>query len=118
MLKKTLLILSTIFAVYLTTFASSRVITDPSIKANCDKLILNRNKKKKIKYKIIKLIRKNTMLLKKTPHNKFTIKAKLTDFKQKLNYKLYKTKVIITKMEENIIKSGCPLSNLEKGLTD
>lgn len=84
------------------------IITDPSISRRCDDLTQKRSKKIKHKQRISALIQRNIKLQKIAPLNKRQVKRKLeVNFKRLKNeYRLTKNK--ITRIEEVVVRNGCP----------
>lgn len=84
------------------------IITDPSISRRCDDLTQKRSKKIKHKQRISALIQRNIKLQKIAPLNKRQVKRKLeVNFNRLKNeYRLTKNK--ITRIEEVVVRNGCP----------
>lgn len=114
-MKKTLSIIHTILFFNLLILANSyaqdfkrSVITDPSISRRCESLMEKRNKKIKHKQKISALINRNIQLQRVVPAHKKTLKNNLIENKSALQRELHLTLSIITRLEENIVRRGCP----------
>jgi len=86
----------------------SNVITDPSISARCKHLSRKRNKKLKIKQKLMGLLNRNKRLRKITPKKKYYLKNKLITLNSELRHELDLIRFKIESIEENIIRKGCP----------
>ena len=86
----------------------SNVITDPSISARCKHLARKRDKKVKIKQKLMGLLNRNKRLRKITPKKKYYLKKKLITLNSELRHELDLIRFKIESIEENIIRKGCP----------
>jgi hypothetical protein len=84
------------------------VITDPSISRRCESLMEKRNKKIKHKQKISALLSRNLQVQKVVPPRKKTLRSKLQKNQGSLKRELHLTLSKITRLEENIVRRGCP----------
>lgn len=83
-------------------------ITKPALSLRCKDLHKERAEKVKVQQKLNALLERNQQLLKKTPKEKETLKARLESNRVKVRNELHLTNLQIESMEENIVRSGCP----------
>ena len=88
--------------------AMQDVTSRPALSLRCKELHSERTSKIKIQQKLNALIQRNQLLIKKSPQAKQTLHAKLSSNALRLENELYLTNLQIEKMEENIVRSGCP----------
>jgi hypothetical protein len=84
------------------------IITDPAVSRRCKFLIKQRNKKVNIQQRLNSLLQRNEKLLQRVKDQEKTIKTKLEFSKTRIRNTLSLTKLKIRKMEENIVRKGCP----------
>ena len=84
------------------------VITDPAVSFRCKELIKRRNEKVSIKQKAQFLLQKSKKLRDVTPINKKSVKRKLQRNAIALDQKLHILGLEISRMEEDIVRKGCP----------
>ena len=84
------------------------LITDPAISGRCKALLERRKSKIQIQQRLHALMRRNEKLLKQVPKDKDTIKSKLEFAQTKIDNDIRLSKLRIRKMEEDIVRRGCP----------
>lgn len=84
------------------------ITTRPALSLRCKELHSERAAKIKVQQKLNALLQRNQTLIKKSPAAKETLHAKLKSNNVRIENELYLTNLGIEKMEENIIRSGCP----------
>lgn len=93
-------------------YAQSDIMQDvtsrPALSLRCKELHNERNAKVKVQQKLNALLQRNKQLIKKSPQAKKTLHATLESNAVRIENELYLTNLQIEKMEENIIRSGCP----------
>ncbi|HLW56808.1 MAG TPA: hypothetical protein VKY27_05450 [Bacteriovoracaceae bacterium] len=101
-----------VFGVFQSTYAQIELthsITDkPALSLRCKDLHSERSAKIKIQQKLNALLQRNKQLIKKSPKARETLHATLKSNSVRIENELYLTNLQIEKMEENIIRSGCP----------
>jgi cell fate (sporulation/competence/biofilm development) regulator YmcA (YheA/YmcA/DUF963 family) len=83
-------------------------IKDPAISARCRELLQERNDKVQITQRMKALLDKNNKLLKKIPEEKKTAKMTLDLTKTQLTNEIQLSQLKINRMEEDIVRQGCP----------
>lgn len=96
------------FTQEVTTELLTDVITDPSISFRCKELIKRRNEKVQVKQKTQSLMQTARKLREVTPDNKKSVMRRLERSGIELDQKLYIVSLQIERMEETIIRNGCP----------
>lgn len=84
------------------------ITTRPALSLRCKDLHSERSAKIKIQQKLNALLQRNQQLIKKSPKARQTLHATLKSNAVRIENELYLTNLQIEKMEENIIRSGCP----------
>ncbi len=84
------------------------ILKDPAISLRCKELISEREEKIKVKQKTQFLLRRAQGIEENSPPAKVTIKRKMKISGAKLKRKLFIVEKQIDKMEDNIIRKGCP----------
>lgn len=84
------------------------IIRDPSVSLRCRELIQERGEKLEVKQKTQFLLRRSEGLRENAPEPKVSIKRKLKVSAAKLRRKLFVVEKQIDRMEENIVRKGCP----------
>lgn len=101
-----------LFGVFQSVYAQSELtqsITDrPALSLRCRELHNERNAKIKVQQKLNALLQRNSQLIKKSPKARETLHATLKSNSIRIENELYLTNLQVEKMEENIIRSGCP----------
>lgn len=92
------------------------IITDPAISFHCKELLKDKNRKIFIKQKIYSFLHRSKKLRKLAPDNKKSIKEKIKRTEIKLDQKLSSVNSQIRKMNEIIIRNGCPTISFEASL--
>lgn len=87
---------------------SDSIITDPSISRRCDDLMQQRQDKIQHRQRLLFLLDRNKNLLKGTPDRKESISSKLRDNQYKVIQELKITNLKVVKIEEQIVRRGCP----------
>ena len=105
---KIFLILTILFSTQLFAQEISDIITDPAVSRRCKFLINQRNKKVNIQQRLNSLLQRNEKLLQRVKEQEKTVKTKLEFSKTRIRNTLSLTKLKIRKMEENIVRKGCP----------
>lgn len=103
-----LLYVGLISSVYAQDSITQDVATRPALSLRCKELHRERTAKVKVQQKLNALLQRNQQLVKKSPKAKQTLHASLKSNAVKIENELYLTNLQIEKMEENIIRSGCP----------
>lgn len=88
------------------------VIQNPSISRRCQFADKERQEKLRHKQKLMELITRNQLLVKKTPPHKVSVLEKLKANFNRLRHELRLTLVKLARMEEDIVRKGCPGVNL------
>lgn len=86
----------------------TNAITDPGISKRCQQLVQKRNSKITHKQKITALLKRNRILSKRLPPNKASIFKKLKGNYIKLEKELLLAGHTIFRMDEDIVRKGCP----------
>lgn len=84
------------------------IITDPSISRRCDALIQQRQEKVEHRQRLLFLLDRNKTLLGSTPAAKKSIAAKLRENQHRTIQELKITNLKVIKIEEQIVRRGCP----------
>lgn len=84
------------------------VTTRPALSLRCKELHSERSAKIKVQQKLNALLQRNQVLIKKSPEAKKNLHTQLKSNASRIENELYLTNLQIEKMEENIIRSGCP----------
>lgn len=84
------------------------IITNPAISERCKRLLEQRDSKIKVQQRLHALIRRNDKLLEQAPNEKESIRSKLKFTQTKIRNNIQLTRLQIQRMEENIVRSGCP----------
>lgn len=84
------------------------LIRDPALSARCKGLLKDREAKLEVRQKLDALLRRNQILLKKTPQSSETLRTKIEISNQQVNNYLRLTRLRLRNMEENIVRKGCP----------
>ncbi|AYF45144.1 hypothetical protein BALOs_2146 [Halobacteriovorax sp. BALOs_7] len=87
---------------------SESIITDPSISRRCDDLMQQRQDKVQHRQRLLFLLDRNKNLLKDAPDNKVSIAKKLRANQYKVIQELKITNLKVIKLEEQIVRRGCP----------
>lgn len=80
----------------------------PALSLRCKELHSERSAKIKVQQKLNALLQRNQGLIKRSPEAKKTLHGQLKSNAARIENELYLTNLQIEKMEENIIRSGCP----------
>jgi hypothetical protein len=88
------------------------IITDPSVTKRCDELTNKRKKKLDHKARLQALEQRAKRLLKKTPKKKQSVKKKVKHTLRNTIRELIVTRKKIRKLEEQIVRQGCPGINI------
>ena len=101
-----------IFIILLPVFASAQeirdIITDPAVSKRCKYLIDRRNDKILIQQRLNSLLQRSEKLLKRVKPNEKSVESNLKFAKTRIENTLSLTKLKVRKMEENIVRKGCP----------
>lgn len=84
------------------------LITDPAISGRCKSLLGERKNKIQTQQRLHALLRRNEKLLKKVPQEKDSIKSRLEFTHTKIINNIRLSKMNLQKMEEDIVRRGCP----------
>lgn len=84
------------------------ITTRPALSLRCKELHSERSAKIKVQQKLNALLQRNQQLIEKSPQAKLTLHGTLKSNAHRIENELYLTNLQIEKMEENIIRSGCP----------
>lgn len=84
------------------------IITDPAVSKRCKYLIDRRNDKIQIQQRLNSLLQRSEKLLKRVKPQEKSIKTNLEFAKTRIENTLSLTKLKVRKMEENIVRKGCP----------
>lgn len=83
-------------------------ITKPVMSLRCQQLFKQRDDKIRMKQKLNGLLQRNEALLRKTTENQKTLIAQSQVNEIKIKQQIDDSSEQISKMEENIVRSGCP----------
>lgn len=83
-------------------------ITKPVLSLRCKQLFKERDDKIRVKQRLNGLLQRNETLARRTQANQQTVIAQTTATGIKLKQQIDDTTETIAKMEENIVRSGCP----------
>jgi hypothetical protein len=83
-------------------------ITKPALSLRCKEMHKERGEKVKMQQRLNALLQRNQGLVKKSPNAKEAVHARLKANELKIKNELHLTNLQIDKMEENIVRSGCP----------
>lgn len=101
-----------LFFILFSSFASAQeirdIITDPAVSKRCKYLIDRRNDKIVIQQRLNSLLQRSEKLLKRVKPEEKSIKTNLDFAKTRIENTLSLTKLKVRKMEENIVRKGCP----------
>ena len=84
------------------------IIEDPALSERCAALLTQRRQKIQAKQKLNSLIVRNQKLDGYVPQSRQTLIKKINTTQKKLEIELVETNQKIKKLEETIIKKGCP----------
>ena len=84
------------------------IITDPAVSKRCKYLIDRRNDKIQVQQRLNSLLQRSEKLLLRTKPEEKSIKTNLEFAKTRIENTLSLTKLKVRKMEENIVRKGCP----------
>lgn len=84
------------------------LITDPAISNRCKALLAQRRQKIETRQRLHALLRRNEKLLKQVPQDKESIKSRLEFTKTKLRNNIEFSALQLRRMEEDIVRRGCP----------
>ena len=84
------------------------LITDPAISNRCKTLLEQRRQKIETRQRLHALLRRNEKLLKQVPQDKESIKSRLEFTKTKLRNNIEFSALQLRRMEEDIVRRGCP----------
>lgn len=103
-----LLFFCLIQSVYAQNELTQDITTRPALSLRCKELHSERSAKIKVQQKLNALLQRNQQLIDKSPKAKLTLHGTLKSNAARIENELYLTNLQIEKMEENIIRSGCP----------
>lgn len=83
-------------------------IKQPALSLRCKELFKERADKIKAQQRLNGLLQRNENLIKKTPESKKSLQARLESTQIKIKTELESKNDDINRMEENIVRSGCP----------
>ena len=83
-------------------------ITKPVLSLRCKQLFNDRDDKIRVKQKLNGLLQRNESLVKKTNESQKVALAELGANQIRLKQEITRTTDEVAKMEENIVRSGCP----------
>jgi len=84
------------------------IITDPAVSRRCKFLIQKRNEKVTVQQRLNSLLQRNEKLLQRVKPEERSIQTKLEFSRTRIKNTLSLTKLKVRKMEENIVRKGCP----------
>ena len=83
-------------------------ITRPTLSLRCKELFRDRDDKIRVQQRLNALLQRNESLIRKTPANKESLRARMQANQIRVKNELYLATLNIASMEENIVRSGCP----------
>ena len=83
-------------------------ITRPTLSLRCKELFRDRDDKIRVQQRLNALLQRNESLIRKTPQNKESLRARMQANQIRVKNELYLATLNIASMEENIVRSGCP----------
>lgn len=84
------------------------IITDPAVSKRCKYLIDRRNDKIRVQQRLNSLLQRSEKLLLRVKPEEKSIQTNLEFAKTRIENTLSLTKLKVRKMEENIVRKGCP----------
>ena len=84
------------------------ILKDPAVSLRCKELIKERQEKLEVKQKAQFLMRKSEGIEENSPDRKLSIKRKMKVSQAKLRRKIFVVGKQIERMEDHIIRTGCP----------